>query len=74
LTATPLQNSLLELYGLVSIIDEFTFGDLRSFKAQFSKLNSAEPLTEAAKSRVKEHFDGPVATPEAHEAMGHYHA
>jgi SNF2 family DNA or RNA helicase len=27
LTATPLQNSLLELYGLVSIIDEFTFGE-----------------------------------------------
>ncbi len=31
LTATPLQNSLLELYGLVSIVDEFIFGDLRSF-------------------------------------------
>lgn len=27
LTATPLQNSLLELYGLVSIIDDFAFGD-----------------------------------------------
>jgi superfamily II DNA or RNA helicase len=39
LTATPLQNSLLELYGLVSIIDEFTFGDLRSFRAQFSRLS-----------------------------------
>ena len=37
LTATPLQNSLLELYGLVSIVDEFTFGDLRSFRAQFGK-------------------------------------
>jgi superfamily II DNA or RNA helicase len=37
LTATPLQNSLLELYGLVSIIDEFTFGDLRSFRARFSR-------------------------------------
>ena len=36
LTATPLQNSLLELYGLVSIIDDFTFGDLKSFKSQFS--------------------------------------
>lgn len=35
LTATPLQNSLLELYGLVSFIDEQTFGDLNSFKAQF---------------------------------------
>ena len=41
LTATPLQNSLLELYGLVSIVDEHVFGDLRSFKAQFSRLNSA---------------------------------
>jgi hypothetical protein len=30
LTATPLQNSLLELFGLVSFIDEHTFGDLRS--------------------------------------------
>jgi superfamily II DNA/RNA helicase len=37
LTATPLQNSILELYGLVSIIDDYTFGDLPSFKAQFSK-------------------------------------
>ena len=35
LTATPLQNSLLELYGLVSIIDEHTFGDLKSFRSQF---------------------------------------
>ena len=32
LTATPLQNSLLELYGLVSIIDEFAFGDLKSYR------------------------------------------
>jgi SNF2 family DNA or RNA helicase len=29
LTATPLQNSLLELFGLVSIIDDFAFGDLK---------------------------------------------
>ena len=38
LTATPLQNSLLELYGLVSIIDEYTFGDLKSFRSQFTRL------------------------------------
>jgi superfamily II DNA/RNA helicase len=37
LTATPLQNSLLELYGLVSIIDEHTFGDIKSFRSQFLK-------------------------------------
>ncbi|MBZ0152377.1 MAG: DEAD/DEAH box helicase family protein [Planctomycetes bacterium] len=35
LTATPLQNSLLELYGLVSILDDHTFGDLDSFRDRF---------------------------------------
>ena len=35
LTATPLQNSLLELYGLVSMIDDRVFGDLDSFRTQF---------------------------------------
>lgn len=43
LTATPLQNSLLELYGLVSIVDEFIFGDLRSFRAQFTRAAAAKP-------------------------------
>ncbi len=42
LTATPLQNSLLELYGLVSIIDEYTFGDLKSFRSQFSRMNTSD--------------------------------
>jgi superfamily II DNA or RNA helicase len=41
LTATPLQNSLLELYGLVSIIDDFTFGDIASFKARFVRFDEA---------------------------------
>lgn len=40
LTATPLQNSLLELFGLVSFIDEHTFGDLKSFREQFSDLSN----------------------------------
>lgn len=35
LTATPLQNSLLELYGLATVIDENLFGDLTSFRNQF---------------------------------------
>lgn len=39
LTATPLQNSLLELYGLVSIIDDHVFGDLRSFKDNYSRVS-----------------------------------
>ncbi|PPT76743.1 DEAD/DEAH box helicase [Xanthomonas arboricola pv. populi] len=36
LTATPLQNSLLELYGLVSFIDDRVFGDIDSFRSQFT--------------------------------------
>lgn len=38
LTATPLQNSLLELFGLTSFIDDYIFGSIESFKAQFSFL------------------------------------
>jgi superfamily II DNA or RNA helicase len=41
LTATPLQNSLLELYGLVSFVDERVFGDLDSFRSQFGQLKDA---------------------------------
>lgn len=55
LTATPLQNSLLELYGLVSIIDDYTFGDLKSFKTQYSRVTStadAEAFT-VLKERLK---------------------
>ncbi|MBL5980456.1 DEAD/DEAH box helicase [Comamonas sp. NyZ500] len=43
LTATPLQNSLLELYGLVSMIDDRVFGDIDSFRAQFT----AQPREQA---------------------------
>jgi ERCC4-related helicase len=49
LTATPLQNSLLELYGLVSFIDEHVFGDLKSYKAQFSRLNGDEAFDDLKK-------------------------
>jgi SNF2 family DNA or RNA helicase len=34
LIATPLQNSLMELYGLVSLIDDYAFGDAKSFRTQ----------------------------------------
>ncbi len=46
LTATPLQNSLLELFGLVSFIDAHVFGDLKSFKAQFSRLNGDDSFVD----------------------------
>ena len=35
LTATPLQNRIEELYGLVSFIDDSIFGDIKSFRRQF---------------------------------------
>ena len=38
LTATPLQNSLLELYGLSTIIDDRIFGDLPSFRSQYTNV------------------------------------
>ncbi len=52
LTATPLQNSLLELFGLVSFIDEHAFGDLKSFREQFANLNQ-EQVFQALKARLK---------------------
>jgi adenine-specific DNA-methyltransferase len=52
LTATPLQNSLLELFGLVSFIDEHTFGDLKSFREQFVNL-SQDQVFDTLKARLK---------------------
>jgi len=46
LTATPLQNSLMELYGLVSMIDDYAFGDEKSFKAQYARLSSESSFDE----------------------------
>lgn len=51
LTATPLQNSLLELYGLSTIIDEKLFGDVNSFRRQY--MNDGGDLV-ALKNRVQE--------------------
>ena len=44
LTATPLQNSLMELYGLSTLIDEHLFGDEAAFRKQF--MNSGTGLDE----------------------------
>lgn len=52
LTATPLQNSLLELYGLVSFIDDYIFGDVDSYKSQFVRLNEQQDEFEDLKSRI----------------------
>lgn len=52
LTATPLQNSLLELFGLVSILDEQVFGDVRSFREQFLQLDQ-EHVFRLLRARLK---------------------
>ena len=44
LTATSLQNSLMELYGLSTLIDEHMFGDEAAFRKQF--MNSGTGLDE----------------------------
>ncbi|MGH8586557.1 MAG: SNF2-related protein, partial [Gammaproteobacteria bacterium] len=46
LTATPLQHSLLELYGLVSIIDDYAFGDLESYRTRFARLSNEDNFAE----------------------------
>jgi ERCC4-related helicase len=51
LTATPLQNSLMELYGLVSLIDDYAFGDAKSFRAQYARL-SGDALFNDLKARL----------------------
>ncbi|MEA3277599.1 MAG: SNF2-related protein [Pseudomonadota bacterium] len=52
LTATPLQNSLLELFGLVSFVDDRVFGDLASFREQFSRITNQSTF-DTLKSRIK---------------------
>ena len=53
LTATPLQNSLMELYGLTSFVDKHIFGDEVSFKSQYSsRIGSDEELYTELKSRL----------------------
>ena len=52
LTATPFQNSLLELYGLTSVIDDHIFGSEKSFRVEYGK---GENLGELRK-RVAPYF------------------
>jgi superfamily II DNA or RNA helicase len=40
LTATPLQNTLLELYGISTLIDNNLFGDVASFRSQYLGANA----------------------------------
>ncbi len=53
LTATPLQNNLMELYGLVSVIDPILFGDAESFKMQYVQCRDEDYRNELLKARLE---------------------
>jgi len=52
LTATPLQNSLLELFGLATVLDDMIFGDANAFRSQYTTNGSD---TKALRDRLQ-HF------------------
>ena len=54
LTATPLQNTLLELYGLVSLLDEHVFGgDVETFRDQFLRGSDETMRNARLRSRLQ---------------------
>lgn len=53
LTATPLQNSLMELYGLISVIDTHVFGDPFSFRSQFIRTSNENIRNGELKERLE---------------------
>ena len=46
LTATPLQNSLMELYGLSQFLDPYLFGDEKQFRRDYISQNNTAELQE----------------------------
>ncbi|MDR1422682.1 MAG: DEAD/DEAH box helicase, partial [Coriobacteriales bacterium] len=52
LTATPLQNNLMELFGLVSIIDAHVFGDARTFREMYANAPNEQMRNHALKMRL----------------------
>ncbi|MFM2154065.1 MAG: hypothetical protein RL199_2500, partial [Pseudomonadota bacterium] len=53
LTATPLQNSLLELYGLASILDPELFGSRESFEAEFLDAQDERARDDVLRERLR---------------------
>lgn len=46
LTATPLQNSLLELFGIISVVDKTIFGDIDSFRLKYGRINNEQTFAD----------------------------
>ena len=52
LSATPLQNNLMELYGLSKVIDPHYFGDQKSFKSLYVNRQKNNDTLEDLKQRI----------------------
>lgn len=53
LTATPLQNSLMELFGLVTFVDEHVFGSEEAFRELYAKRSDSLPAGVLANLRAR---------------------
>ena len=53
LTATPLQNNLMELYGLTSLIDDHIFGDEKTYRDMFVSVTNEALRNRSLKARLK---------------------
>lgn len=54
LTATPLQNNLMGLYGLVSIIDDRVFSDAKTFREKYINVDNEELRNVFLKARLQQ--------------------
>ncbi|HIJ21566.1 MAG: DEAD/DEAH box helicase [Gammaproteobacteria bacterium] len=53
LSATPIQNNLMELYGLASVIDEHYFGDQKSFRNLYTNRRKDMSRLDDLKQRIQ---------------------
>lgn len=53
LSATPIQNNLMELYGLASVIDPHYFGDAKSFRTLYVNRQKDQSALEDLKQRIQ---------------------
>lgn len=53
LSATPIQNNLMELYGLATVIDEHYFGDAKSFRRRYASRAKDKDALDDLQQRIK---------------------
>ncbi len=53
LSATPIQNNLMELFGLASVIDEHYFGDAKSFRSLYTNRRKDKSTLDDLKQRIQ---------------------